>query len=84
MKKCVIFVDNGMIQDVLIDSKEKIDFLVVDFDKKTLDQSVVEILEKPYEFGDFCALADMYTWEGYYDPKKVKEIYRENDRLKGI
>ena len=41
MSKCVIIVDGGRIEDVLTNSEEPMEFMVVDFDKKTLDQSVL-------------------------------------------
>ena len=75
MKKLVIIIDDGQIQDVLSSSKELMEFLVVDFDKKTLDQSVLAELREPYEFGNVAALADIYAWNPVYDPKRVKEVF---------
>lgn len=75
MKKIVIIIDDGRIEDVLTSSKESMDIRIVDFDKKTLDQSVVVALEEPHAFEDFAALADIYTWDAFYDPKKVKEVF---------
>lgn len=75
MKKCVIIIDDGMIEDVLTSSKEPIEFLIVDFDKKTLDQSVLEELQKPYDLGNVAALADIYRWDAVYDPKNVRSLF---------
>ena len=75
MKRLVIFIDDGMIQDVLSSSKEQLDIRIVDFDKKTLDQSVVAALAEPHAFEDFAALADIYKWDAAYDPQKVKEVF---------
>ena len=84
MKKVVIIIDNSLVQDVLVDTKEDIEFLVVDFDRQSLDQSVANLLTKPYEFGDFAALADIYSWDGVYDPKRVAEIFGEKAKLYGV
>lgn len=75
MKKLVIIIDDGQIQDVLSSSKELMEFLIVDFDKKTLDQSVLAELREPYEFGNVAALADIYAWNPVYDPKRVKDVF---------
>jgi hypothetical protein len=74
MKKCVIFVDNGMIQDVLTNSKEDMQFMVVDFDRRSLDQSALKLLTGPFQ--DVAALADVFKWDAAYDPARVKEIFR--------
>jgi hypothetical protein len=77
MKKCVIIVDDGRIEDVLTSSKEPMEFVVVDFDKKNLDQSVLAELRAPHDFGNVAALADIYNWDAVYDPKRVKEVFAE-------
>lgn len=77
MKKCVIIIDNGMIEDVLTSSKEPMEFMIVDFDKKTLAQSVLEELKPPHPFADVAALADIYKWDAVYDPKRVAEVFAE-------
>ena len=82
MKKVVIFIDNGMVQDVIVSSKEAMDFLVVDFDRKTLDQSVIKVLTGPFE--DIATLADTYTWDGVYNPRRVKEIFETHQQLHGV
>ncbi len=79
MKRCVIIVDGGRIEDVLTSSKEPMEIMVVDFDKETLDRSVVEELKGPYNFSDVATLADIYNWEAVYDPKRVKEVFAEKD-----
>ena len=75
MKKLVIIVDDGRIEDVLSSSKEPMEFMIVDFDKKTLDQSVLEELREPYDFENVGTLADIYAWDAVYDPKRVKEVF---------
>ncbi len=78
MKKLVIIIDGGRIEDVITSSKEPTDIRIVDFDKKTLDQSVLAELKTDYEFEDVAALADIYTWNTVYDPKKVKGVFAVN------
>ncbi len=75
MKKLVIIIDDGMVEDVLISSKEPMDIMIVDFDKKTLDQSALHELSEPHNFEDVAALADIYKWDAFYDPKRVKEVF---------
>ena len=75
MKRLVIFIDEGMVQDVLSSSKEYMDIRIVDFDKKTLDQSVLAELGKDYDFEDLGTLADIYRWDAVHDPKKVREVF---------
>jgi hypothetical protein len=75
MKRCVIIIDDGRIEDVLTSSKEPMDIMIVDFDKKTLDQSVLHQLSEPHDFEDVAALADIYKWDAFYDPKKVKDVF---------
>ncbi len=75
LKRLVIIVDGGRIEDVLVNSEEPTEIMVVDFDKKTLDQSVLEELKEPYDFENVAALADIYEWEAFCDPKRVKEIF---------
>lgn len=82
MKKCVIIIDEGMIEDVLTSSKEPIEFMIVDFDKKTLDQSVLRELEKPYDLGNVVALADIYAWNAVFDPKNVKNVFENGPERK--
>lgn len=81
MKKLVIIVDGGRIEDVITSSKEPTDIRIVDFDKKTLDQSVLEELKTDYDFKDVAALADIYSWDAVYDPKKVKGVFAVNRGL---
>ena len=78
MAKIVVFVDNGMVQDVITDGKS-MEFLIVDFDRQTLDQSIVKVLSGP--FRDIVRLADMYGWDAAYDPKRVNEIFHERKNL---
>lgn len=75
MKRLVIIVDGGRIEDILVSSKEPMEFLIVDFDKTTLDQSVLAELRAPYDFEQFAALADIYSWNPVYQPKRVKEVF---------
>jgi hypothetical protein len=77
VKKLVIIIDSGMIEDVLSSSKEQVEIMIVDFDKKTLNQLVLEELKPPHPFHDVAALADIYAWDAVYDPKRVKEIFAE-------
>jgi hypothetical protein len=80
MKKLVVFIDSGMVQDVLVNSKEPMDILVVDFDKQSLDQSAIRLLSGP--FRDVSTLADCYKWDAQYDPNRVKEIFETQQEFK--
>jgi len=84
VKKFVIIVDDGRIEDVITSSKEPMSFMIVDFDKKTLDQSVLEELKEPYNFENVAALADMYDWDAFYDPKGVKEVFNARQKQIGV
>lgn len=75
VKRFVIIIDDGQIQDVLSSSREKAEIRIVDFDKKSLDQSVLAELRADYNFEDVAALADIYAWDALYHPKRVQEVF---------
>ena len=77
MKKCVIILGDGMIEDVLTSSKEPMEIMIVDFDKKALDQSALAVLSEPHDFEEVSALADIYEWDAVYDPERVKKVFAE-------
>ena len=81
-KKAVVIVDDGVVQEILVNFQETIDIRIVDFDRKTLDQSAIKLLTGP--FHDIAALADVFPWYGEYNPERVKEVFDAVRELHGI
>jgi hypothetical protein len=84
--RAVVFIENGIIQDIIMDSKRNIEFLVVDMNPETLDQSFKAVMGSVMSgpFQDYAALAEMYGWEAFFDPERVREIFAERKSQLGF
>ena len=89
MKKTrvVVFVDAGLVVDVISDNPVEIEYLVIDTDRTSLDQSVMKLMDNPSRnlpFEDVCHLISSYGDSVYHDPEKVAEVFAvREERLSG-
>ncbi len=71
--RVVVFVQDGLVVDVITDSSKEIEYLVVDSDPQALDKSVMKLMGGPFD--DISCLVSTYGDSVYRNPEKVKEVY---------
>jgi hypothetical protein len=86
MKKPIritVFVDAGLVVDVISDSTTEIEYVVVDSDPTALDKSVLSLM-KSGPFDDISCLVSTYGDSVYHNPEKVAEVFAvREDRFCG-
>ncbi len=76
MKKPIritVFVDSGLVVDVISDSTAEIEYVVVDSDPTSLDRSVMSLMSGPFD--DISCLVSTYGDKVFPNREKVEEVY---------
>jgi hypothetical protein len=80
MSKIVVFMEDGVIQDIITDIRRPVDYLVVDFSGVYFDKPLCKVMYGPFE--DYSVLAYVFGLDAVYNPLKVAEIHKEWEMVK--